>query len=92
MAVKIRVVYHDTAIGESTTFYTIIPELTAECVALAIYNNAEMDDEVLISASTYKVQGWHLTPDGTTAGFILSSEEPYFGNILLTGVVYTRFI
>jgi hypothetical protein len=88
---KASVVFTDSGTGEYSTFEFEAPEITGESVALAFERwmiSIGGEGPESIDKPTYEVRAWVSTPDDRSFAFIISSFEPYFGHVLVSGLVY----
>jgi hypothetical protein len=88
---KASVVFTDSGTGESGKFDFEAPKITGESVALAFERwmaSTAGEDPNLIEKSTYEVQAWVPSPNDRSFAFIISYLDPYFGYVLVSGLVY----
>lgn len=84
----------DSGTGETTNFKWDVPEFTAMAVALAhdrfIAQCAGESESNLasITQSNHVIQSWVVSPNGQVAAFVYSCSEAYFGDVLVSGLVY----
>jgi hypothetical protein len=88
---RASVVFTDSGTGEYSTFDFEASEITGESVALAFERwmaSTDGEDPNLIEKSTYDVRAWVPSPHNYSFAFIISYFDPYFGYVLVSGLVY----
>jgi hypothetical protein len=88
---RASVVFTDSGTGEYGTFDFEAPEITGDSVALAFERwmaSTAGEDPDLIEKSTYDVRAWVSSPNDRSFAFIISYVDPYFGYVLVSGLVY----
>jgi hypothetical protein len=85
----------DSGTGEQDFFEINVPEFTGEAVVLAFDRylaKAGGDDPALITIPNHRLEAWTVAGSGHLGAFILSSYEPYFGDMFVTGTVHLDFV
>ena len=87
---KVKFCYMDSAIGETGERVILeIPALTGEAIVKAFndyyYHNEPMPTD---EADVFKLLAFDKTPENTAAAVLMSTNDPYFGHLMLTGFAY----
>jgi hypothetical protein len=90
---KIRICTTDSGTGEEMVIDADVNCLCGTDVAMAIdqYTAKSAGDVFAESISTHTVNSFVISPDGKMAAFVMSCVEPYFGFVLVAGIIYTQF-
>lgn len=92
---QVRICYSETATGED---YTRDLEILGDVITLrGIMQALNKVNQMEASQDGCESIPWvgvscHLLPNDKTAAFIAQGSDPYFGDYLITGRVYTEFL